>query len=116
MDNDVRNSLEAIANLIYLIRKSLHDPAATIAYADLADAFATPSPSSRQYSLDRACSHRAERHRQKLDSVQFIEATNETYRSLLRKLSSRVNTCAACLNSYRRKQNLLLANGDNNRK
>jgi hypothetical protein len=37
MDNDVRNSLEAIANLIYLIRKSLHDPAATIAYADLAD-------------------------------------------------------------------------------
>ena len=37
MDHDVRNSLEAIANLIYLIRKSLHDPAATSAYLDLAD-------------------------------------------------------------------------------
>jgi hypothetical protein len=37
MDHDVRNSLEAIANLIYLIRHSLHDPAATIVYADLAD-------------------------------------------------------------------------------
>jgi hypothetical protein len=37
MDHDVRNSLEAIANLIYLIRHSLHDPAATIAYVDLAD-------------------------------------------------------------------------------
>jgi hypothetical protein len=37
MDHDVRNSLEAIANLIYLIRHSLHDPTATIAYADLAD-------------------------------------------------------------------------------
>jgi hypothetical protein len=37
MDRDIRNSLEAIANLIYLIRHSLHDPAATIAYLDLAD-------------------------------------------------------------------------------
>jgi hypothetical protein len=37
MDPDVRNSLEAIANLIYLIRHSVHDPSATIAYADLAD-------------------------------------------------------------------------------
>jgi hypothetical protein len=37
MDPDVRNSLEAIANLIYLIRHSVHGQAATIAYADLAD-------------------------------------------------------------------------------
>jgi hypothetical protein len=37
MEHDVRNSLEAISNLIYLIRHSLHDPTATIAYADLAD-------------------------------------------------------------------------------
>ena len=37
MDPDVRNSLEAIANLIFLIRHSVHDQAATIAYADLAD-------------------------------------------------------------------------------
>jgi hypothetical protein len=37
MDPDLRNSLEAIANLIYLIRHSVHDQAATIAYADLAD-------------------------------------------------------------------------------
>lgn len=37
MDNDVRDSLEAIANLIYLIRHSLDDPAATIEYAELAE-------------------------------------------------------------------------------
>ena len=37
MDHEVRNSLEAIANLIYLIRNSLHDPTATSAYVDLAD-------------------------------------------------------------------------------
>jgi hypothetical protein len=37
MDPDLKNSLEAIANLIYLIRHSVHDQAATIAYADLAD-------------------------------------------------------------------------------
>jgi hypothetical protein len=37
MDRNVANSLEAISNLIYLIRRSLHDPTATIAYADLAD-------------------------------------------------------------------------------
>ncbi len=29
--------MEAIANLIYLLRRSLHDPAATIANVDLAD-------------------------------------------------------------------------------
>ena len=37
MDQDVRDSMEAIANLIYLLRRSLHDPAATIANVDLAD-------------------------------------------------------------------------------
>jgi hypothetical protein len=37
MDPDLRNSLEATANLIYLIRHSVHDQAATFAYADLAD-------------------------------------------------------------------------------
>jgi hypothetical protein len=37
MDRDLRNSLEAIANLVYLIRHSLHDPAAAIAYLDLAE-------------------------------------------------------------------------------
>jgi hypothetical protein len=37
MDRDLRNSLEAIANLVYLIRHSLHDPAAAIAYVDLAE-------------------------------------------------------------------------------
>ena len=37
MDPDLKNSLEAIANLIYLIRHSVHDQAATFAYADLAD-------------------------------------------------------------------------------
>jgi hypothetical protein len=37
MEHDVRNSLEAISNLIYLIRHSLHDRAAAITYADLPD-------------------------------------------------------------------------------
>jgi hypothetical protein len=37
MDRDLRNSLEAIANLVYLIRHSLHDPAAAIAYLDLTE-------------------------------------------------------------------------------
>jgi hypothetical protein len=37
MDRDVTDSLEAIANLIYLIRHSLHDPAAPVGYADLAE-------------------------------------------------------------------------------
>jgi hypothetical protein len=37
MNHDVRNFLEAISNFRYLIRHSLHDPKATIAYADLAD-------------------------------------------------------------------------------
>jgi hypothetical protein len=37
MDIGVWSSLEAIANLIYLIRHSLHDPLAAIAYVDLAE-------------------------------------------------------------------------------
>jgi hypothetical protein len=37
MDRDVTDSLEAIANLIYLIRHSLHDPAAAAGYVDLAE-------------------------------------------------------------------------------
>jgi hypothetical protein len=37
MDQDVRDSLEAIANLIYLLRHSPHDPVLAIAYVDLAD-------------------------------------------------------------------------------
>jgi hypothetical protein len=37
MDRDLRNSLEAIANLIYLIRHSIHDPATAVVYVDLAE-------------------------------------------------------------------------------
>jgi hypothetical protein len=37
MDRDVTDSLEAIANLIYLIRHSLHDPAAAVGYVNLAE-------------------------------------------------------------------------------
>jgi hypothetical protein len=37
MDRNVANSLEAIANLIYLIRHSIHDPATPVAYVDLAE-------------------------------------------------------------------------------
>jgi hypothetical protein len=37
MDHDIRNSLEAISNLIYLIRHSLHDPAKTLSYVELAE-------------------------------------------------------------------------------
>jgi hypothetical protein len=37
MDCNVANSLEAIANLIYLIRHSIHDPAAAVVYVDLAE-------------------------------------------------------------------------------
>jgi hypothetical protein len=37
MDRNVANSLEAISNLIYLIRHSLHDPAAAVNYVDLAE-------------------------------------------------------------------------------
>jgi hypothetical protein len=37
MDRDLHNSLEAIANLIYLIRQSLHDPSTAVAYVDLAE-------------------------------------------------------------------------------
>jgi hypothetical protein len=37
MDRDLHNSLEAIANLIYLIRHSIHDPAAAVSYVDLAE-------------------------------------------------------------------------------
>jgi hypothetical protein len=36
MDRNVANSLEAISNLIYLIRHSIHDPAAAVAYVYLA--------------------------------------------------------------------------------
>jgi hypothetical protein len=50
MDHDVRNSLEAIANLVYLIRHSLHDPAAAIAYVDLADDRVKAIP--RHFALD----------------------------------------------------------------
>jgi hypothetical protein len=37
MDRDLHNSLEAISNLIYLIRHSVHDPASAVAYVDLAE-------------------------------------------------------------------------------
>jgi hypothetical protein len=37
MDRDVTDSLEAIANLIYLIRHSPHDPAAAVGYVNLAE-------------------------------------------------------------------------------
>jgi hypothetical protein len=37
MDRGLGNSLETMANLIYLIRHSLHDEASAIAYVDLAD-------------------------------------------------------------------------------
>jgi two-component sensor histidine kinase len=37
MDHDIKNSLEAISNLIYLIRHSLHDPAKTLSYVELAE-------------------------------------------------------------------------------
>jgi hypothetical protein len=37
MDSDVTNSVEAIANLIYLIRLTLDDPTVAIRYVDLAD-------------------------------------------------------------------------------
>jgi hypothetical protein len=36
MDSELSNSLEAIANLLYLIRKSLHNPAAVSTYVGLA--------------------------------------------------------------------------------
>jgi hypothetical protein len=38
MNHSVANSLEAISNLIYLIRQSLHDPAKALIYLDLANA------------------------------------------------------------------------------
>jgi hypothetical protein len=37
MDRDLRNSLEAIANLIYLIRHSIHEPATAVGYVNLAE-------------------------------------------------------------------------------
>jgi hypothetical protein len=37
MDTELSNSLEAIANLLYLIRKSLNNPAAISAYVGLAE-------------------------------------------------------------------------------
>jgi len=37
MDRDVANSLEAISNLICLIRHSLYDPAKTLSYLELAE-------------------------------------------------------------------------------
>ena len=37
MDHDIRNSLEAISSLIYLIRHSLYDPAKTLSYVELAE-------------------------------------------------------------------------------
>jgi hypothetical protein len=37
MNSDLRNSLEAIANLLYLIRMSLHDPAAASIYIEMAE-------------------------------------------------------------------------------
>ena len=37
MDRNVANSLEAISNLIYLIRHSLYDPAKTLSYVELAE-------------------------------------------------------------------------------
>jgi hypothetical protein len=38
MNNSLANSLEALANLHYLIRRSLHDPAAAAIHIDLAEA------------------------------------------------------------------------------
>jgi hypothetical protein len=37
MDSELSNSLEAIANLLHLIRKSLHNPAAVSTYVGLAE-------------------------------------------------------------------------------
>jgi hypothetical protein len=37
MDSSLANSLEALANLHYLIRKSLHDPAAASIFVDRAE-------------------------------------------------------------------------------
>jgi hypothetical protein len=37
MDRNVANSLETMANLIYLIRHSLHNEASATAYVDLAE-------------------------------------------------------------------------------
>jgi hypothetical protein len=37
MDRNVADSLEAISNLIYLIRHSLYDPAKTLSYVELAE-------------------------------------------------------------------------------
>jgi hypothetical protein len=37
MDDELSNSLEAIANLLYLIRKSPHDPTAVSMYVGLAE-------------------------------------------------------------------------------
>jgi hypothetical protein len=37
MDSDLTNSLEALANLLYLTRKSLHDPTAASIYVDHAE-------------------------------------------------------------------------------
>jgi hypothetical protein len=37
MDSDLSNSLEAIANLLHLIQKSLHNPAAATMYVGLAE-------------------------------------------------------------------------------
>jgi hypothetical protein len=37
MDQELCNSLEAIANLLYLIRNSLHNPAAVSMYVGLAE-------------------------------------------------------------------------------
>jgi hypothetical protein len=38
MDEELTNSLEAIANLLYLIRKTRHDPPAISMYVGLAEA------------------------------------------------------------------------------
>jgi hypothetical protein len=37
MDRELSDSLEAIANLLYLVRKSLHDPKALSLYVGLAE-------------------------------------------------------------------------------
>jgi hypothetical protein len=37
MARDFSDSLEVISNLLYLIRMTLHDPAAAISYVDLAE-------------------------------------------------------------------------------
>jgi hypothetical protein len=37
MDDELANSLEALANLLYLARKSLHDPTAVSRYVGLAE-------------------------------------------------------------------------------